>query len=516
MIPTRIIAPLFAALTSLLVTMRGDAQVLFGTNSGTFADYLQATGMEAVPLRSFGTAASPFGPDTSVRGNNGSLVKDFGTVTYAMNYPSGTYLLQYTSPSPVTMNWSGFFTPGAVTRTGTLTTQIVAMTHDNGNLKAGMGWFTSGGVSASNPVSNLTLSLQGKVASNLAAPFSNMMNGYNGVRWMNNLEINNNVAVRTAADLVPSGFNAGQNSYADIVTWTNQRASQRAVMINIPIHADSSFIAGIAKTMSGLVAGKQLIVEYGNEDWNYGFTQGGTLSNDGTADSRVTAADGFGKGAQETGLRAAAMMQTFRANYTGPATLSGFLGSQGANQYFVDQSKQAIKNVYGAAFFAQNFQYQGISVYPGDGITGASSKQDLYNQLEADLTRQTTYLKNDVADAAKDGLKELVYEWSPNGYLTRGGVSQSIIDAFRADPISKQLTLDTWAAISGNIGGGGIAFDFDITGDGWSTQIDPLGAHEQEQLAIDSIAAALPEPSGLVAGVTVGLAAVLSRRRRAA
>jgi hypothetical protein len=117
-------------------------------------------------------------------------------------------------------------------------------------------------------------------------------------------------------------------------------------------------------------------------------------------------------------------------------------------------------------------------------------------------------------------LKELVYEWSPNGYLTRGSVSQSVIDAFRADPLSKQFTLDTWNAINSNIGAGGIAFDFDVTGDGWSTQINPLGPTEYQQQAINQISASMgvgsaplaPEPTSIGLAL-LGGSALLARRR---
>jgi hypothetical protein len=338
---------------------------------------------------------------------------------------------------------------------------------------------------------------------------------------MNNLNINNNTAPETSANIVPSGSNMGSNSYADIVKWANAQPNLKDVMIEIPVNADSTFTASVAKTMSGLLSGKQVIVEYGNEDWNYGFTQAGWLQTQGAADSRVTATDDFGKDAQETGLRAAAMMQTFDANYTGGASVAGFLGSQGSNTYFVDQEKAAITRVYGASAVDSLFKYQGISFYPGDGLSGASTESGLYSALESDLTRLTGYLKADVSDAKSSGLSELVYEWSPNGYLTLGGVSASVIAAFRASADSKQLTLDTWNAIKTNIGSNGIAFDFDITGDGWSTQENPAAPTEEEQLAIDQIAAGnltvgsqTPEPVCL-SMLGLGGLALLGRRRKA-
>src|SRR5258708_28540842 len=105
------------------------AQTVFGTNSGAFADYLQSYGMQSLPLRSFGTSANPFGPDASVQGPNGSLVNNFGTVTYAQNYPSGTYVIQFDSPSPVTIGTNGFFSqPANVTRNGTHAPMTRSMT----------------------------------------------------------------------------------------------------------------------------------------------------------------------------------------------------------------------------------------------------------------------------------------------------------------------------------------------------------------------------------------------------
>lgn len=514
-----------AALGLGLTAFTAGAQTLFGTNTGTFADYFPTNALNALPLRSFGSASqfaqNNYNPDPTVWGPNGSLVGNFGTVTYAQNYPSGTYVIQFDSPSPVTINTNGFFSqPNNVVRNGTHTTMNVTMTHDNGNVLAGFGFITSSGVSSSNPVSNFTVSAPGTTPSNMTSVFQGYTSKYQGTRWMNNLHINNNTTAESTSTLVPTGFNAGWNSYADIVKWTNQQANQKAVMINIPVNADTGFIAQVAKTMSGLNSGKQVIVEYGNENWNYTFTQANWLAQQGAADSRVTATDSYGKGAQEAGLRAADMMKTFKANFTGPATVSGFLGSQGSNTYFVDQSKSAIDRVYGAGATKSLFQYQGISFYPGDGLTSASDKTNLYNQLESDLSRLTGYLKADVSDAKNSGLSELIYEWSPNGYLTRGGVSQSIVDAFRADPMSKQLTLDTWNAIANNIGTNGMAFDFDVTGDGWSTQINPAVAAEYEQQAINQISASLvgvgtplaPEPTSLGL-LALGGAALLKRRR---
>jgi hypothetical protein len=493
------------------------AQLVFGTNTGTFADYLDTYGMQAVPLRGFGTAANPFSPSASVDGPNGSLVADFGSVTSAQNYANGVYTIQFDSPSPVTINTAGMF--GGVTsssRVGTHTTLTFNLAHDAGGIKTGTGWFGTSGVSASNPVTNFTISAQGTNPRDMTAPFSALRNSYGATRWMNNLNINNNVTQQTPASLVTPGYNAGQNSYDDVVKWTNEQPSQKAVMIELPVNQTDAYVAAVAQKMSALAMGKTLIVEYGNEDWNGSFAQLGYIQGIEKTDARVTSSDDFGRIGEETGILASHMMDVFKANYTGPATLKGFLGSQGTNTYFVQKERQGISEVYGPSKLASNFGYQGISFYPGDAITSASSAQDLFNQLEADLPRQVNALIADRQDAASVGLAELVYEWSPNGYLTRGGVSQSVIDAFRASPLSKQWTTDELDAIKSNIGAGGIAFDFDVTGDGWSTQIDPLAAHEPEQQAIDAFTATVPEPAGLGGLMLVVMVAGMMARRRPA
>ena len=72
------------------------AQTIFGTNTGTFADWLGTYAMTDVPLREWGTVSDPSDPNSSVDGPNGSLITDGGTVTYAVNYPAGTYVLHAT------------------------------------------------------------------------------------------------------------------------------------------------------------------------------------------------------------------------------------------------------------------------------------------------------------------------------------------------------------------------------------------------------------------------------------
>src|SRR5205814_783578 len=103
------------------------------------------------------------------------------------------------------------------------------------------------------------------------------------------------------------------------------------------------------------------------------------------------------------------------------------------------------------------------------------------------------------------------------GYLTLGGVPLSVIDAFRADPRARQWVLDEWASLKSTLGPNDLAMEFTILGDYWSAQVNPLGPHEQEQLAIDSLAVGAaapaplaPEPAGIGA-IVVAVGAFLGR-----
>ena len=78
-----------------------------------------------------------------------------------------------------------------------------------------------------------------------------------------------------STDLLPSGQNLGTNgnSYDDILKWSNQQANLKKVWINIPVNADDSFVKSVAdKFAANLAAGKQVVVEYGNENWNFAFS----------------------------------------------------------------------------------------------------------------------------------------------------------------------------------------------------------------------------------------------------
>jgi hypothetical protein len=522
-----------------LVSVPAHAQV-FGTNSGTFVDWLQSYGPDSVPLRYPGVYQQGYNPAPAsvVSGFAPVITGNAGLYSNAMNYPNASgYTLQFTAPNPaaITTSLSGMFQNLTnVHINGNQYTANFTLQHDGGNLLASGAEIDFAGASNSNPITNVAVIQPGGTLGGLTKSYQGYLGNYQAVRWMNNNNINNNNAPMTAANLLPSGQNIGTNgnSYTDIINWSNQQTNLQKVWVNIPVNADTSFIKAVADQFAtGLAPGKQVIFEYGNENWNFAFTHPGlTILPKGQSDPRVNAGDNFTVTAQESGLQAAAMMQTIKAEYAAkgvdPSRAQGFLGSQGANQYFVDQSKSAINRVYGAGTVGKLFTYQGISFYPADNLASAGSVDQILSAVYTDLARQKQYLANDKADAAASGLAEAIYEWSPNGYLTAGGVPASVVNAFRADPRAKQWTLDEYSAIKSILGPNDMAMEFSVLGDGWSAQINPLGPAEPEQQAIQQISAGLSVGSGtpIVGALTpepsclglIGLAvtALMARRRR--
>lgn len=498
---------IFAVLS--LAAIPAHAQ-LFGTNTGTFVDYLQSYGPDSVPLRYPGQFQQGFNPAPSgvVSGYAPVITGNTGIYSNAANYPNATgYTLQFNAPNPaaISATINGMFKNlSNVQINGTQYTATFTLQHDRGDLLAGGGEIDLAGASTSNPITNLAVIRPGGTLGGLTPSYQSYLNNYNAVRWMNNNNINNNNGVVNASDLLPSGQNISNNgnSYTDIINWSNQQANLQKVWVNIPTNATNAFIKSVADQFATqLNPGKQVIFEYGNENWNFAFQHPGlVVLPKGRSDSRVNQSDNFTVTAQESGLQSANMMQIVKAEFTAKGAdanrAQGFLGSQGANQYFVDQSKAAITRVYGASAITQLFKYQGISFYPADNLTSAGSVDQILSAVYSDLNRQTGYLAKDKADAAASGLSEAIYEWSPNGYLTAGGVPAAVVNAFRNDPRAKKWTIDEWNAIKSILGPNDMAMEFSILGDGWSAQINPLLAHEPEQQAIDQISAGLSVGSG--------------------
>ena len=311
-------------------------KVLLGTNPGAFADYLKSYPTDNVPMRAWGLNGAPWNQDTNtVKATSNALKSDGGTVTMAPYYDNGNYTLTFNSPQAVTVSPAGMFgAPLSSSRSGTITTMVVPVYHNNGIDTEGLGWFNVTGPSASNPVTQFHFTRPGGTSGELTPKFQSFLFRYPVARWMNGLPINNNIAVQTASD-VPDQGNCFVTSYTDVCHWANESPVMQKVWINIPIGADDSYIVAVAQIFNdNLAPNKHVIVELANEVWNATFQQFFYTLNKAKSDSRVASTDDFGKIGEEYGLMAAHMIQVFRSQFTDQEQGRRFSGKPGDKHVF--------------------------------------------------------------------------------------------------------------------------------------------------------------------------------------
>lgn len=517
---------LCAALAACVLCLPVKAQ-LFGTNTGTFVDYLYSAADQSVNFRVPGQVGAGYNP-LYTGSPNVVMTQNYGLWSTASNYANGVYQISFDAPNPAAVNVAvgGMFNGlSNVQVSGTHYTANFNLFHDGGNLLAGGGEVDlSAGVSAANPVSNFAVTPLGTNKRDLTPLFTGYAGKYQAVRWMNNSNINNVTADLTAKDLLPPGQNLGTfgNSYADQARWTGQIPNDSMLWTNIPVGADASFAKGMADQIAAnLPAGKKVRIEYGNEQFNFIFTHIGKVYSLAQADPRVPKIDTFTMVAMESGLRlmdlGAAFRQEWQADGRSLNDIDLFVGGQGANTYFANTAVETVKANHGGTLAGTGIKSRGISFYPGDNLSGVGSVNDLVTALYADLPRQEQYLRDEVAAAKSEGLTPGIYEWGMNGYLTKGGVPLSVINAFRADPRSQKWVADEWGAISAILGPvpDSFAMEFTANGDYWTPQIDPRAPHEPEQVAIDQISSGIlvPEPSAIFPMLVLLLVFGVRRRR---
>lgn len=514
----------FLSMSALAVSARADMQL--GMNTGTTVDWLQSHQTLSVDFR-IGQPGAGYNPGGSYTGAFVPIVTGpTGFYSQAKNYPNGQYTIQLNAPNPaaVSVAVGGMFNGlSNVQISGNTYQATFNMSHDGGNILAGAGEIDLN-TNGANPVTNFKVLQSGGLANpgGLTPDFAAQFNKFAGGRYMNNAGINNNTSPMTASDLMPSGQNLSNvgpnaynpgNSYIDQVKWTNANPNAKTMFVNIPFNADPSYIKAVANVVKGVKAGVDIKWEYGNEPWNFAFAHTGWLYGQSQSDNThsFVNSDTYGRTGEEYGIKSVQMMQAVDSVIPNS---KGFLNSQGANQWYVDQAKNAINRNFGNGSVQQYFGSQGISYYPTDNLTSdPHTPQGLYNAVIADIARQHQYLANDIADAHASGLKEYIYETSVNGFLTQSGITAPEMDAWLASPLSGQATTAMLNDMNSQLKQAGEgAMWFTQSGDYWGGQLDPLSAPSQVTLALNSFVAT-PEPATLsfFGLVSVGL---LARRRK--
>ena len=524
---------LFAALLLLCPAPLLRASTIYiGTNPSGNADWGLQDFTADVPMRAPGELGSPWDSDSTISIDGAGDVtapNGFGTYLEAYNYPNGVYTLTFTATDPTAgqLQASGIISILSQTISGNTVTAQVQLTHNAvtpaypNPLQNGSGWF--GWTSGYGTVGDIQLTQPGLTPGGLTPWGLSYLSSYQAIRFMNLDNVNDNIGTNDTAQVPTSTNNGLQPSYAEQAQWANAAYTAGGgklnnIEIEVPVTATDAYIQAVAQQISSVLNPKIAVkFELGNELWNTAtFSQAGYVLNLAEHNSSLQGSDAFGQQGQEAGILEYHAAQVFEQAMGSNFNVTGVLGGQGTNTYFADKGREGIENYYGVSQ-AQLDSVLGdvaVSVYPGDSITSATSVADLFSQVRADFASQATGMAQAEADAKAAGQILDVYEWSPKGYLTTGGVSSSIVDAAIDDPGMYTLTQDLYnEVIAPYLMNGSTVYAFDGPGSGWGSQVDPSTSPDQEWLAMQALLATntgVPEPTCLPAIAFIGW--MLSRR----
>lgn len=517
--------PIVILASVLLWTTPALAGMIFGANTPTPVDYLAAHMTNSVNFR-VGAYQAGYNPGGSWTGTQVPVITGpTGFWSTAVNYPNANgYTIQFHAPNPaaVGVTVGGMFNGlSNVQISGNTYSATFNLFHDGGNIKAGGGEIDLN-TNAANPVTGFRVIAPGGLANpgGLTPDAAAVLNRFGGFRTMNQSNINFNNAAITAADLLPSGQNLQTfgTSLVDQVAMVNANPNAKQFVVNVPANADKSYTQGAANIVKGVKPGVTVLWELSNEPWNALFPTYSQLYNKSLTDAAHTFAnnDSFGRSAEMYGIKSVEMMQWVQEV---TPNARAFLSSQGANVWYDQQAINAINRNYPG----QLHQYVGAlgpSDYPSDNLDHNPGNVDgLITAVQADMARQHGYMADNATLAHTNGLNAVAYEVSIMGFLTKSGVSASLVDQFLADPRSGQLTTQMLTDLAAQFNRpGDAAFWFtEPGGDYWGGTPDPFAPHTEVQKAVLAFADAknVPEPAGGCVVLAIGTYFILSRRRAA-
>ena len=136
------------------------------------------------------------------------------------------------------------------------------------------------GLNAASPMGNFHLMMPGYGNGTTPEPmftpaFLQQLKPFSDIRFMGWEAINNSTLANWADRVTPSDFitdGSGGVPFEDMIELCNE--AQKDMWINIPVLATPQFVQSLAQLIyANLDPNLNVYVEYGNENWNYGFNQ---------------------------------------------------------------------------------------------------------------------------------------------------------------------------------------------------------------------------------------------------
>ena len=263
--------------------------------------------------------------------------------------------------------------------------------------------------------------------------------------------------------------------------------------INIPVDATDSYVRQLANLIkngdtvggvsyAGLAAGLHVYVEYGNENWNYGFPQAsnnlanailavtgqpnpvtGAVIAGSNLDYDGSQSDEYQWAGRQAAQRTVQLVQDFAAVYGAGAInnqVRGVLASNGGTSQ--EDSLKYLNQFFGSP---NNYLY-GLAMNPYFTLTSAQAANpnltsgQILTDLQADLNNLTPNIQSFVTEAHAWGLAPLAYEGGPSLGDPSGGPSTLNLSAVAAAEMSPQYANIVQAELNVWFANGGGQFNF--------------------------------------------------------
>jgi NPCBM/NEW2 domain len=428
-------------------------------------------------LHNLATAWTPASGSSLSLTSDGYPLANASTSFSASGYPDGDFEFSYTGGGTVSFSGAGELVGSVTVSDGVTSGTIVVNTLVN----YGFVDMQVTNVSASDPMDNFHLMMPGYGNGTTSEPmftpaFLQALAPFSDIRFMNWEKTNNSTLSDWSDRVQPNAFltdGTGGVPYEDMITLANE--AQKDMWINIPAEATPQFVQSLAQLIdSELDPNLNVYVEYGNEDWNSGFSAysqiaaaaaANPLLNQSLSQSQLVA--------QQSAYEIVTDGQIFDQAFgsAGAARVRPILGAQASYDAFENYALQFIQQQFGAPsqyiYAVAVAPY--ISITSSENVSGLTLNQ-LFTDLEGYLDDQVVpWITADASLATQYDLPLVAYEGGQSLVPGANDLNFSVMQQAQDDPRMYQLYvqyMQDWEQAGGglfnayNFDGGGNQFGF--------------------------------------------------------
>ena len=377
------------------------------------------------------------------------------------NYPNGTYGFSYTGAG--TVSFSGVAqSEGPVTVSGGVTTGTVIINHELGDGKTL--FMQVNGVVATNPMDNFHLMVPGYGNGTTSEPmfmpaFIEDLEPFTEIRFLNWDMANDSTLANWSSRVGADAFvtdGSGGVPYEDMIELCNE--AQKDMWINIPVMATPQFVQSLAQLIyTDLDPNLNVYVEYGNENWNTGFTQYSQVLTAAELNPLVTqSSNTLQMVAQQSAYEEVSDAQIFEQEFgSDSARIRPIMSGWFAYSVYQQNELQFIDQTYGppSQFIYATAVAGYFSLPAGDDVAGLTLNQDFAEIYQFLSSTFVLDVKTDAGIAQEYGVPLVAYEGG-SGFPSGNVLNSAVFTAAENDPRMYQVyvtMINDWEQAGGSL-----------------------------------------------------------------